>query len=135
MTEWAYRTTRPSRGYQPPVYHTDSECHQLIDATEVDKFPIGDAVSLSTLKPCEFCSNSDAGSDRDVTVCPECGNSQIHVRVGGTRSRDSVSTRFRCPRCGETFDDCESRASRKSSERIRGLAGELAEADPDEVSR
>lgn len=74
-------------------------------------------------------------SDADrVDACPDCGSSRLSANAtGGMRGRDTRG-RFRCIDCKSYFDECDERARREDRQTRKGLAGELVEADPDEVS-
>jgi hypothetical protein len=71
----------------------------------------------------------------EVLACPECDATQIYNRrsddVGRFASKDVA--RYGCSYCGARFDDPVRRESHIIDINRKGLAGELADADPDEV--
>ena len=71
-----------------------------------------------------------------VAACPECDAARVTRNAGGRRNGQSDPPRgtYRCTDCGSYFDEFVDRARKQPSVR-RGLAGRLAAADADEVTR
>jgi len=67
-----------------------------------------------------------------VDACPFCDDSSITANATGGRGTETRG-RFRCTACGRFFDEPVTRERRQHNEQRRGLAGDLASADPDEV--
>jgi transposase-like protein len=78
----------------------------------------------------------DAVDDDEVAVCPTCDRTPIQ-RVSGSEMFEHEHKRgeYVCRSCGETFDTFTTRKRKQRSIRPKGLAGRLADADPDEVGR
>ena len=71
-----------------------------------------------------------------VAACPECDAARVTRNAGSGRNARSDPPRgtYRCTDCGSYFDEFVERARKQASVR-RGLAGRLAAADADEVTR
>jgi|GEM_PF-6480091 len=70
-----------------------------------------------------------------VSICPECGNTQIYRLNPDHPSSPGTSTdKWYCATCQETFDEPTEREPRAEPD-LRGLAGALDEADPEEVGK
>ena len=71
-----------------------------------------------------------------VAACPECDAANVTRTAGGGRNGRSEPPQgtYRCSNCGSYFEEFVERARKGASVR-RGLAGRLAAADPDEVTR
>ena len=67
-----------------------------------------------------------------VDACPYCDDSSITANATGGAD-GATRGRFRCTACGRFFDEPATRERRQHNEQRRGLAGDLASADPDEV--
>lgn len=65
--------------------------------------------------------------DHEVAACPEC-------EAAAVQTRDSSPTRdrYRCGRCGASFDTFDVR-ERRGHDGLSGMARRLLEADPDDV--
>ena len=77
-------------------------------------------------------------TDETVLACPECDRASVHHNNLGDSMKDldrDLGPRYRCPLCGETFDDGVERAPDGHRNGLRGLAGKLSKAHADEVSR
>lgn len=76
---------------------------------------------------------TDGIPDELVKVCPECDAANPAYNSGHVYgSRDLDAKRYRCRRCGETFDAPLKRKRRGTGAR-HGLAAKLEKADPDDV--
>jgi len=74
-------------------------------------------------------------ADDEVAACPECDAAQVS-RIKGRRMNAHTGQRYTylCNACGEKFDEFVIR-ERKRNVGLKGLAGKLLDADPDEVSK
>jgi len=81
-------------------------------------------------------SDHDALDADEVAVCPACDSSSVVVNStsGLSSSKDDLH-RYRCPDCNQLFDEFDRRRRASHGGPKRGMAKDLAEADPDEVSR
>jgi len=73
-----------------------------------------------------------------VSACPECDATDIYHRQGnGFDGRHAGGEQgWRCKSCGARFEEPHERASHADcGEHRKGLAGDLADADPSEVTR
>jgi hypothetical protein len=76
-----------------------------------------------------------ATPDGEIAVCPECDTGGIGLgSPGGMQFDEPAGKRYFCSTCGSTFDEFDTREPRSSGS-LYGLAKDLADADPDEVSR
>jgi len=74
-------------------------------------------------------------ADDEVAVCPECDTGGIGLASPGSMQHDEPDgKRYWCPKCGAKFDEFIVR-ERRGSTALYGLARDLADADPDEVSK
>lgn len=77
---------------------------------------------------------SDRTTDADtVLACPECDATAVHTTGEDLRARETPDHEFLCRDCTATFDEPAERAKHTSAGPRRGLAGDLAAADPAEV--
>lgn len=76
-------------------------------------------------------------ADDELKACPNCDSSAVHTNgVGGYASHNPDAKRYRCSSCYELFDEAVVRTRHEGGGGgIRGdtLAGDLADADPEEV--
>jgi len=81
-------------------------------------------------------SDYEALDDDEVAACPECDSSGLIMNTTSAwkASADKLD-RYRCRMCGATCDDPAVRKSYRNGGPTRGLAKDLYDADPDEVSR
>jgi len=77
--------------------------------------PDGDAQPLSTKQ----------------VLCPDCDDASVTRQ--STRGRGAG--RYRCPACGETFDEPAEREPEGDRNHAKGLAQELLDTDASEVAR
>jgi len=69
----------------------------------------------------------------EVAACPECDAASIARNGGGNiRTHNYRTYDYRCHNCGELLDEFIVR-ERQSDARLKGLAKDLAEDDPDEI--
>jgi ribosomal protein L37AE/L43A len=122
MSEHVYVTNR----YDTEAYHESSDCFQLQGSSDTRRLPADWARESTQLSPCTACQ----ASGETVNVCPECSATKIHARVH--RSRDEA---WHCYRCKEEFREPDTRESEKMTKHRHGLAGDLVDADPEQVSR
>ena len=74
----------------------------------------------------------NADDDETTLACPECDSTNIYRRSQGKASRDADGDEtYRCWDCPARFDE-PVRRPLKSPGALRGAAGELADAEPDE---
>ena len=72
-------------------------------------------------------------SDDLVAACPDCGSSRVTGNATASRNPDQSRGRFRCTGCGQFFDEPNQRERQRDCKSRKGLAGQLVDADPDEV--
>lgn len=71
-----------------------------------------------------------------VTACPECDSTRIRKNVGeSVVGRVGSGHDWYCGACGALFDDAVEREKHCDGGPTRGLAADLAAAEPDEVRR
>jgi len=81
-------------------------------------------------------SDYQALDDDEVAVCPECDDSGVVMNTTNAhKSHPETLDRYRCVDCNATFETFARRARQRDLGPTRGMAKDLAEADPDEVSR
>jgi ribosomal protein L37AE/L43A len=108
------------------TYHESPDCFQLQGSADARQLPADWARESTHLSLCTACQTTG----ETVNVCPECSATKIHARVH--RSRDEA---WHCYRCKEEFREPDTRESQQVTKHRHGLAGDLVDADPDEVSR
>jgi hypothetical protein len=70
---------------------------------------------------------------RTVAACPECDEPTIETRVEGGHNPNVEQ--YKCWGCGHRFDEPHTRPpKRQRGKNENGLAGDLVDADSDEVS-
>lgn len=71
-----------------------------------------------------------------VAACPFCDTHRIYVNSGSDMHDWRDAPPYRCRECKRGFDEPNRRAAQnnQASQKPSGLAGRLADADPDEVS-
>jgi len=72
-----------------------------------------------------------------VTACPHCDSHRISVNSGSDMHDSRGAPPYRCRECTEGFEEPRRRdpQNNQGSQHPSGLAGRLAHADPEEVSR
>jgi len=71
-----------------------------------------------------------------VTACPECDSTHLRSNVGeSVAGRVGSGHEWSCSACGALFDDPVERDKHRDGGPTRGLAADLAAADPEEVGR
>jgi len=83
-------------------------------------------------------SHSDfaALGEHEVAVCPKCDASTVRtLSPGSIPGPIDDSTNYYCHSCSATFDEFVVRESHGKRNTQSGLAKDLLDADPDEVSR
>lgn len=65
-----------------------------------------------------------------VEVCPECEKTNIQIRSSSMEDVGRSDCKYFCGECGADFDEPDEREQKKyASDSLRGLAGQLDEAD------
>ena len=83
-------------------------------------------------------SHSDfaALGEYEVAACPECDASTVRTLSPGSMAGPiDDSTNYQCHACSATFDDIVVREPHATRNTQSGLAKDLLDADPDEVTR
>jgi len=81
-------------------------------------------------------NRTTALDEGEVAACPECNSSHVTMNgPGGMKQHMDLSKRYRCVKCQHHFDEYVIRDEQRAGGPKRGLAKDLAAADPDEVSR
>jgi ribosomal protein L37AE/L43A len=121
-----YHKTQGCHWHYTDVYHERGDCSQLkrADTTEM---PADCCRESSQLRLCKVCQSL---SGETVKICPECEDSDVHVRTNTPPVRD-----WRCGHCDAIFREPDERPRQTGSSSIRGIARELLNADAEEVSR
>jgi len=79
--------------------------------------------------------NHEPLADGETYVCPECGSSGITRAGAGSATRRQGAT-WNCSACYHHFESPDRRERKNGSHGPQnGLAKDLLDADPDEVSR
>jgi len=72
----------------------------------------------------------------EVAACPECDDSGVVMNTtDALKSHPETLDRYRCVDCNATFEMFDRRSRQRDGGPTRGMAKDLAAADPDEVSR
>ena len=72
----------------------------------------------------------------EVTACPECDSTRIRPHVGeSVAGRAGSGREWSCSECNALFDDPIERDKHRDGGPTRGLAADLAAADPEEAQR
>ena len=79
--------------------------------------------------------NFNALDEDEVAACPTCDSSQVRFYTPGGIRGFGTHPRYACRTCGDRFDTFVVRERKISSTGPSGLARDLLDADPDEVSR
>ena len=81
-------------------------------------------------------SDYEALDADEVAACPECDATQINVKCIGSIPGPNVDDKkYTCSKCSTRFDDPIIRDRHGKGGPTRGMAKDLLDADPDEVSR
>lgn len=105
-------------------YHIDEQCVGVEKTRDPERVPRSEADA----EPCSYCVGSD-GDGETIQVCPECDQTLIRRLV------TSDGWACRAAGCGASFDEPVERARQGGNDGpSTGLARQLLEADPDDVS-
>ncbi|WP_324662400.1 eL43 family ribosomal protein [Haloarcula sediminis] len=105
-------------------YHRDEHCVAVEQMTDPQRMP----PESTDAEPCSTCVGPD-GEMATVLACPECDSPAVRRLV------KSDGWTCRAKGCGATFDEPVERGNRGGNDGpATGLARELLEADPEDVS-
>jgi len=81
-------------------------------------------------------NRTTALDEGEVAACPECDDSSVEMgNLGDSMGPRTHTARYFCSHCYAHFDTFVIRDEQRAGGPTRGLAKDLAAADPDEVSR
>jgi len=71
----------------------------------------------------------------DLLACPVCESANVEKSGAPSMDGGGIKPEWACRACGERFDSPLRRERKYAVPRPGGLAGDLFDADPDEVTR
>lgn len=105
-------------------YHCDEQCNAVQQMTDPRRLLRRE----TDAEPCSYCATPADNSD-DIRVCPECDSPAVRRLV------NTDGWTCRAKGCGATFDEPVERGNRGGNDGpATGLARQLLEADPEDVS-
>ena len=71
----------------------------------------------------------------EVYACPACDSCDVQKAAAPSMENNGRTPDWTCRDCLRQFDTPKTRPRKQRPSKLGGLAGDLLEADPDEVSR